>query len=323
MSPTKPRKKGGPGNNPTPQPTAARRLQPLPEQSPKAVEDDPESKSRLESILASPSYRPAVEDPKFLRGPDLRGPRLEIDYLKPDLTFRQHGIEDTIVVFGSSRIPEPAAARRKLAAVRDNASRLHGDALSEAMAIAERVVSKSRFYDIARDFGRLVGGSDWSLAARRLVVVTGGGPGLMEAANRGAFDTGAESVGLNISLPHEQYPNPYLTPELAFRLHYFAIRKLHLVLRSRALVVFPGGYGTLDELFETLTLVQTRTIKPIPIVLVGEEFWRQLIDFDFLVAEGVIDREDTELFWFAETADEIWDGILAWHKAAGDPLLPD
>jgi len=207
--------------------------------------------------------------------------------------------------------------------IKANASGHHGAALTEAIAIAERVISKSRVYDIARDFGRLVGGTDWSLADRRLVVVTSGGPGLMKAANRGAFDTGAESVGLNISLPHEQYQNPYLTPELAFQLHYFAIRKLHFVLRSRALVVFPGGYGTLDELFETLTLVQTRTIKPIPVVLVGEEFWRQVIDFEFLVSEGVIEREDAELFWYAETADEIWDGILAWHKTAGDPLLPD
>ena len=323
MSSSKPRTEDGPGRDPYPRPTTAGRREPLPEQTPKSSEDDPGSASRLESILASPSYRPAVEDPEFLRSADLRGPRLEIDYLKPDLTFRQHGIEDTIVVFGSSRIPEPAAAMRKLEAVKANADKRQGSGLAEEIAIAERIVSKSRFYDVARNFGRLVAGSDWSLADRRLVVVTGGGPGLMEAANRGAFDTGAESVGLNISLPHEQYPNPYVTPELAFRLHYFAIRKLHLVLRSRALVVFPGGYGTLDELFETLTLVQTRTIKPIPVVLVGEEYWRQVINFEFLVSEGVIEREDAELFWFAETADDIWNGILAWYKAAGDPLLPD
>ena len=150
--------------------------------------------------------------------------------------------------------------------------------------------------------------------------MTGGGPGLMEAANRGAFDVGAKSVGLNIELPHEQFPNPYVTPDLCFRFHYFALRKLHLLLRAKALVAFPGGYGTFDELFEVLTLVQTRKIKPIPVILVGEPFWRRAVDFDFLVKEGVIDPEDRELFWFAETAQDIWNGILDWYKAAGEPL---
>lgn len=319
------RLRGRSGGSPNQPPDALERRELLPEQHPKPTEDDPDSATRLESILASASYRPAVEDPHFLRSDDVRGPRLEIDYLKPELTLRRHGITETIVVFGSSRIPEPAAAQRQLDALRRRMrnSLDEGNTSAEAVAIAERVVAKSRYYDVAREFGRLVSQTDWTLADRRVVVMTGGGPGMMEAANRGAFDAGTDSVGLNIELPYEQYPNPYVTPALAFRLHYFAIRKLHLVLRSRALVVFPGGYGTLDELFETLTLVQTRTIKPIPVVLVGEEFWRQVIDFDFLVAEGVIDREDAELFWFAESADEIWNGILAWYKAAGDPLLPD
>jgi len=152
--------------------------------------------------------------------------------------------------------------------------------------------------------------------------VTGGGPGIMEAANRGAFDCGAKSVGLNISLPHEQYPNPYITPDLCFSFHYFAMRKLHFLLRAKALVAFPGGYGTIDELFEVLTLVQTRKIKPIPIVLVGESYWQSAVNLDFLVAEGVIEPEDRELFWFAETAQEIWDGILHWHERSGEPLQP-
>ncbi|MHA1560177.1 MAG: TIGR00730 family Rossman fold protein [Alphaproteobacteria bacterium] len=329
MSPKTPRAdrgpRGKPGGSPNQPPDALERREQLPEQHPKPVEDEPESATRLASILASSSYRPAVEDPHFLRSDDVRGPRLEIDYLKPELTLRRHGITETIVVFGSSRIPEPAAAKRELdklqRRMRDKPD--EGDTLAEAAAIAERVVAKSRYYEVAREFGRLVSQTDWTLADRRVVVMTGGGPGMMEAANRGAFDAGTDSVGLNIELPYEQYPNPYVTPALAFRLHYVAIRKLHLVLRSRALVVFPGGYGTLDELFETLTLVQTRTIKPIPVVLVGEEVWRRVIDFEFLVSEGVIDREDAELFWFAETADEIWKGILAWHKAAGNPLLPD
>ena len=150
--------------------------------------------------------------------------------------------------------------------------------------------------------------------------MTGAGPGIMEAANRGTFDVGAKSVGLNISLPHEQYPNPYVTADLCFSFHYFALRKLHLLLRARALVAFPGGYGTFDELFEVLTLVQTRKIKPIPIVLVGESYWRRVVDIDYLVDEGVIDPEDRDLFWFAETAQEIWDGILHWHKESGEPL---
>ena len=143
----------------------------------------------------------------------------------------------------------------------------------------------------------------------------------MEATNRGAYDVGGKSIGLNINLPHEQYPNPYITPELCFRFHYFAVRKLHFLLRTRALVVFPGGYGTFDELFETLTLVQTRTIKPIPIVLVGEEYWRRSFDVDFLVDEGVIDAEDRELFWYAETAEEIWNGLLDWYQHNGEPLI--
>jgi hypothetical protein len=143
---------------------------------------------------------------------------------------------------------------------------------------------------------------------------------MMEAANRGVHDTGSKSIGLNISLPHEQYPNPYITPDLCFRFHYFALRKLHFLLRTRALVVFPGGYGTFDELFETLTLVQTRKIKPIPVILVGKEYWQQAFDVDFLVSEGVIDEEDRELFWYAETAEEIWSGIRQWHEANGTPL---
>ncbi len=170
--------------------------------------------------------------------------------------------------------------------------------------------------------GRLVGEAEDAATGGRLAIVTGGGPGIMEAANRGAYDVEARSIGHNIRLPLEQYPNPYITPELCFQFHYFAIRKLHFLLRARALVAFPGGYGTLDELFETLTLVQTRTIEPVPVVLVGEEFWRRAFDADFLVEEGVIAPEDRQLFWYAETAEEIWNGLLRWHELAGRPLCP-
>ena len=153
--------------------------------------------------------------------------------------------------------------------------------------------------------------------------MTGGGPGMMEAANRGARDVNARTVGLNIHLPHEQFPNPYISPELCFQFHYFALRKMHFMLRARALVAFPGGYGTFDELFETLTLIQTRKIKPVPVILVGEAFWRKAFDVDFLVDEGVIDPEDRDLFWYAETAEEAWQGLLLWYERKGEPLIEE
>jgi len=251
----------------------------------------------------------------------VRGVRLQLDYLKPELLLQQHTIHQTIVVFGSTRICEPCAALRNVETLR---ALLAADAnnmdLKRRLVIAERIHAKSHYYDVAREFGRLVGRAKHGTRKYHTAIMTGGGPGMMEAANRGSFDVGAKSVGLNISLPHEQYPNPYVTPELCFSFHYFALRKLHFLLRARALVAFPGGYGTFDELFEVLTLIQTRKIKPIPVVLVGEAYWRHAVDIDFLVDEGVIDSEDRELFWFAETAEEIWNGILHWHDASGEPL---
>jgi uncharacterized protein (TIGR00730 family) len=293
----------------------------LPWQLPKAIEEDAEAARRVQAILKSPSYRPADTDTEFLAEEDLRGVRLQIDYLKPELSLREHEIEQAIVVFGSTRICEPAAALRKVQGLR---GRLETDKnnseLLRQLAVAERIQAKSGYYEVAREFGRLVATANHGAGKRHTAIMTGGGPGIMEAANRGAFDVGAKSVGLNISLPHEQYPNPYVTPELCFSFHYFALRKLHFLLRAKALVAFPGGYGTLDELFEVLTLIQTRKIKPIPVVLVGEAYWRRAVDIDFLVHEGVIDVEDRELFWFAETAQEIWNGILRWHDASGEPL---
>lgn len=298
-----------------------RRYQALPWQQPKPSEDDPGAAQRVQTLLHSPNYIPAEDDHHFIERDELRGVRLQIEYLKPELLLAQHRILHTIVVYGSTRICEPAAARRNLerlrAAVatdRDNAE------LTARIKIAERILAKSKFYDVARELGRIVSAANRAPSSGNLAIMTGGGPGIMEAANRGAFDIGAKTVGLNISLPHRQYPNPYITPELCFSFHYFALRKMHLLLRARALVVFPGGYGTCDEMFEVLTLIQTRKIKPIPVILVGEAFWRKAIDFDFLVDEGVIDHEDRELFWFAESADEIWRGILHWHEASGRPL---
>ncbi len=290
-----------------------RRHEPLPWQIAKAAEEDPEAFKRVQAILNSPSYRLAEEDVDFLARDELRGERLLIEYYKPELLLEEHGIRDAIVVYGSTRICEPAAARRKVERLRDKFAADAGDkALERQLAVAERILAKSHYYDIAREFGRIVSQANNQPGAHR-VIMTGGGPGIMEAANRGAFDIGAKSIGLNIDLPHEQYPNPYITTDLCFRFHYFALRKLHLLQRTRALVAFPGGYGTFDELFEVLTLIQTRKIAPIPVVLVGESYWRNVVDIDAMVEEGVIDAEDRELFWFAETAQEIWDGIRHWH----------
>lgn len=290
------------------------RREPLPWHCPKPSEEDAGAPARVQVILENPSYRRADADLDFLAQDEMRGVRLQIDYLKPELLLEQHQILDAIVVFGSTRLCEPAAAQRKL---KQSKARLVANSgnkdLIRRMAIAERILGKSKYYEIAREFSRLA-------SAAQQTIVTGGGPGIMEAANRGAFDVGAKSIGLNISLPHEQYPNPYITPDLCFCFHYFAMRKLHFLKRAKALVAFPGGYGTLDELFEVLTLVQTRKIKPIPIVLVGQDYWRRAVNFDFLADEGVIDPEDRELFWFAETAEEIWSGILHWYQICDEPL---
>src|SRR5215470_9599084 len=305
-----------------PQPATDRRQQPLPWHRPKYPDEDPAAPSRVRAILASPSYQLAEQDLVFLGRDDARGVRLQMEYLKPQTLLQEHAIRDTIVVYGSTRIPEPAAARRSAEALRQALEADPRNAvLNRKLAVAERILAKSRYYEIAREFGRLVGSSrNDDRSQSKLAIMTGGGPGIMEAANRGAFDVGANSIGLNIDLPHEQYPNPYITPDLCFRFHYFALRKMHLLLRAKALVAFPGGFGTMDELFEVLTLVQTRKIKPLPIVLVGEHYWRRAFDVGFLVDEGVIDAEDRELFWFAETAREIWDSILHWYDACGAPL---
>ncbi len=298
------------------------RREPLPWQQPKTAEDDVDAPRRLKALLESPSYREADQDIDFLNLDATRGVRLQIDYSKPELLLSRHDIVNTVVVFGSTRIVEPAAARRKVATLREqSAVDPNNLELQSRLRRAERVLAKSHYYDIAREFGRLVSRANGGPNASHAVILTGGGPGIMEAANRGAFDMGAKTVGLNIKLPHEQYPNPYITPELCFRFHYFALRKLHFLLRAKALVAFPGGFGTFDELFETLTLIQTRKIKPVPVVLVGEEYWRQAFNVDFLIDEGVIDPEDRELFWFAETAEDIWRGILQWHEANGEPLI--
>ncbi len=299
-----------------------KRREPLPWQTPKSTEDDPQALARVKAIMASPGYCQADRDVAFLTQDATRGVRLQIDYLKPELLLEQHGVEHTIVVFGSTRLHEPEAARRKVDA---SQQALFADpknaGLQQRLSVARSILEKSRYYEEARAFGRLVAASGKGPGDCRVTLVTGGGPGIMEAANRGAFDVGAKSIGLNITLPHEQYPNPYITPDLCFSFHYFAMRKLHFLKRAKALVAFPGGYGTFDELFETLTLIQTRSIAPLPVVLVGESFWRQAVNVDFMVAEGVIDAEDRDLFWYAETAEDVWQGIQRWYQASGEPLV--
>ena len=298
------------------------RREPLPWQRPKPSAEDPDAPRRVAAILASPSYRQADQDIDFLNRDDVRGVRLELDYFKAEALLAEHGIAHTIVVFGSTRIPEPGAARRHVEELTAAQQARPDDAeIAARLAIAERLLAKSQYYEVARALGRRAAEASEAPHGQRLVVMTGGGPGLMEAANRGAYDAGGRTAGLNITLPHEQYPNPYVTPELCISFHYFAMRKLHFLKRARALVAFPGGYGTFDELFETLTLIQTRKIAPLPVILVGEEYWRRAFDVDFLVAEGTIDPEDRELFWYAETADEIWDDICRWHGTTGRPFV--
>jgi len=227
------------------------------------------------------------------------------------------------VVFGSTRISEPATAMRRVGKLEAELQAAPQDgALQYRLRVARRVLDNSRYYTVAREFGRLVAESGKGPLDCDLVVMTGGGPGIMEAASRGAFERGAKTVGLNIDLPHEQFPNPYISPELCFRFRYFALRKLHFMQRAKGLVTFPGGFGTMDELFEALTLIQTRTIRPLPVVLVGRAYWERVIDFDYLLEEGVIDSEDREIFWFAETAEEAWQGIVDWYQKSGAPNFP-
>jgi len=280
--------------------------------------DDAERRKRLEALHAAPSYRLAQEDLDFLDRPELRPVRLQLELLKPELILTEERVESTIVVFGSTRILEPERAEARLAQVRSAAERDPEDPrLARLVRVAERLADRSHYYDAARAFTRLVSESCRARDTCRYVVVTGGGPGIMEAANRGAFDAGAKSIGLNITLPREQDPNPYITPELCFQFRYFALRKMHFLMRARALVVFPGGFGTLDELFDALTLRQTGRMQAIPIVLFGREYWERLLDFDFLADQGAIADEDLALFCFADTANEAWAAIRRFHGEGG------
>jgi len=298
-------------------PRKPRRAAPKPDTTLPITADTPAVLSpRVRHLMASPTWLEAGRDLDFLQREDLRGVRLQLEYAKTERGLHAAGVDHAVVVYGSARTPEPAEARKALARARRALRERPADPeLERAVRSAAKVAERSLYYDVARELGRIVGTAKASGNLPKLTVVTGGGPGIMAAANRGASEVGAASVGLNITLPHEQFPNPWQTPELCFRFHYFGIRKLHLLERAKAAVFFPGGFGTFDELFEVLTLLQTRKIEPLPVVLVGHEYWRQAVDFDFLVDEGVIDHADAELFSYCETAQEIWSAIRAWYAS--------
>ncbi len=273
------------------------------------------SKAAEAAHCQSPSYRLAFQDPEFLLRDELRPVRLQLELLKPELILQEHQIESTVVIFGSARIPDPQSAAEGLASAREALQRdAANPALQRSLRIAERKVANSRYYEEARRLGRLIATHSDD---HRFVVMTGGGPGIMEAANRGAHEAGALSIGMNIVLPHEQMPNPYITPDLNFQFHYFAIRKMHLVMRAKALIAFPGGFGTLDELFETLTLIQTGKVLPIPVLLFGKEFWERVVNFENLVDEGTIAPQDLDLFRYVDTAEAAWRIILQAGPAEG------
>ena len=262
----------------------------------------------------SSSYIPADRDTEFLQRDELRPLRIGIELLKPELIQREQGIQSTIVVFGSARLQEPDAAKRALDLAEEETARSPDDpAHRDKASVARRQLALSKYYDMAREFGRLVSSTCQIDGHCDYVIVTGGGPGIMEAANRGAADVNAKSIGLNITLPHEQHPNPYITPELCFQFRYFAIRKMHFLIRAKALVAFPGGLGTLDELFETLTLLQTGKTENVMVVLVGRDFWERLINWQWLVENGLIAQQDLQLFQYAETAQEAWD-LISRHN---------
>ena len=247
---------------------------------------------------ANPAYRLAYADDDFLCREELRPVRLQLELLKVEMMLAERGIKSTVVMFGGARIPAPG---QEAWAARNETQRMNLEAASV-------------YYEEARKFARMCSEKSAELDFKEYVVVTGGGPGVMEAGNRGAADVGGPSIGLNIVLPHEQAPNPYVTPELSFNFHYFAIRKMHFLMRAKAVVVFPGGFGTLDELFEALTLIQTKRMAPIPLILFGENFWRSVVNFEFLANFGTIAPEDMDLLHFAETADDAWKIISEYYE---------
>lgn len=275
---------------------------------------DEATKARLKEIMEDSSYRLAYLDRDYIRREDLRPLRLELELLKPEMLLEEKGIQSTIVVFGGTQIKDEGESRQILAeAEAALAENPDDEAAKRQVEVANKFVGKSRYYDECREFAAIVSRHAKELGKGEFVIKTGGGPGIMEAANRGAHDEGAPSIGLNIILPFEQEPNSYITPGMAFQFNYFAIRKMHFLLRAKALICFPGGFGTLDELFTTLTLRQTERMQDIPIILYGKEYWSNIINFQFLADEGVIQDRHLNLFTFAETPEETWQQIADFH----------
>ena len=260
------------------------------------------------NALQADAYRLAFADPEFLLRRETRGIRFQLEMLKPDLAQQELGIDNTVVVYGSARVREPSVAQALL-----TEAEAGGD--TQAIARARALLRNSAYYEQARQFGRIVARHSACCAQQdQLYICTGGGPGIMEAANRGAHDEGALNVGLNIALPHEQSANPYITPELSFKFHYFALRKMHFMMRAKALVVFPGGFGTLDEMFEVITLVQCKKSKPLPIVLFDSGYWKRLLNLDVLVEEGTVSAEDLNLFSYADSPEAAWATIQRFYN---------
>jgi hypothetical protein len=287
----------------------------------------------MEAILSSPSYSLAQDDRKLLDRSEMRGVRMLLELGKPELAFQADSITSTVIVFGGTQIVERPAAERRLSEARRAMARAQAvagvpasglasaavpasatESFARELKRAEQLLGYCHYYDAAREFARLVSIDNQCDDKRDYVIITGGGPGIMEAANRGAFDVGCKSIGLNIKLPSEQQPNPFITPELCFQFKYFALRKFHFILRAAAVVLFPGGFGTLDEMFETLTLRQTHRMQPVPIILFGRDYWSQVINFQFLADSGVISDEHLKLFTYAETPEEAWQQILDFHQ---------
>jgi len=276
---------------------------------------DTKVEKNRQAILNSPSYLMAEYDIDFLGRSEQRPVRMQLELQKVETLLRATDINSTIVVFGGTQVVQRHEAEAKLASAQRQLKKHPDDArAARSVARAESVLAKSRYYDDAREFGRIVSSNCQSDGKCDYVIMTGGGPGVMEAANRGAFEVGAKSIGLNIELPHEQEPNPYITPELCFQFSYFALRKFHFILRAAALVVFPGGFGTLDELFNTLTLRQTSRMQELPIILYGEEYWNKIINFQMLADEGVIADDHLDLLHFADTPEEAWNIIAEFHQ---------
>jgi len=273
------------------------------------------TEQQSQDLLEHPSYRLAFADNDFLMQDELRHVRLQLEYLKPQLILEQNKIKATVVVFGSARFVSRQQAEQMVAEARTQLAQYpEALELQQKLKVAQRQLKNSAYYEAAVEFSRIVTEHSQSCPDTSLMIISGGGPGVMEAANKGAYQAGGQSIGLNIVLPHEQKPNPYITPQFCFRFHYFAIRKMHFLQRARALVAFPGGFGTLDELFETLTLLQTGKANTVPVILYDKNFWSRLINFDLLVEEGLIRAEDMQLIQFVDTPEQAWQAICHCYQ---------